>query len=62
MTRSELIQKIITAEEQLPKAGKIHRRDLLKHISRMKRELKTYDYYQRKGGALLDAKASMQSG
>lgn len=62
MTRSELVQAIITAEEQLPKAGKIHRRDLLKHISRMKRELKTYDYYQKRGGALLDAKASLQSG
>lgn len=62
MTRSELIQKIITAEEQLPRAGKIHHRDLLKHISRMKRELKTYDYYQKRGGALLDAKASLQSG
>ena len=62
MTRSELIQKIITAEEQLPKAGKLHRRDLMKHISRMKRELKTYDYYQKRSGALLDAKASLQSG
>ena len=62
MTRSELIHKIITAEEQLSKAGKIHRRDLLKHISRMKRELNTYDYYQKRGGALLDAKASLQSG
>ena len=62
MTRSELIQKIITAEEQLPKAGKIHRRDLLKHISRMRRQLKTYDSYQKRGGALLDAMANLQSG
>jgi len=61
MTRSELVQKIITAEEQLPKAGEIHRRDLMKHLGRMKRQLKTYDHY-RKGGALLDAKASLQSG
>ena len=43
MTRTELIQKIITADEQLPKAGKIHRRDLLKHIKRMQRELRDYD-------------------
>ena len=62
MTRSELFQKIITAEEQLPKAGKIHRRDLLKHISRMKRQLKIYDYYQKRSGATLAVKASMQSG
>ena len=60
--RDTLIQKIITAEEQLPKAGKIHRRDLLKHIGRMKRELKTYDYYQKRSGALLAAKESMRSG
>jgi hypothetical protein len=45
MTRNELIQKIITAEEQLSKAGKIHRRDLLKHIKRMQRELRDYDRF-----------------
>ena len=45
MTRSELVQAIIAAEEQLPKAGEIHRRDLLKHIHRMEKELKAYDYY-----------------
>lgn len=45
MTRSELMQKIIMAEEQLPKAGKIHRRDLLKHIKRMQRELRDYDRF-----------------
>ena len=62
MTRNDLIQAIITAEEQLPKAGKIHRRDMLKHISRMKRELKTFDYYQKRSGATLAVKASMPSG
>lgn len=62
MTRSELVQKIITVEEQLSKAGKIHRRDLLKHLGRMKRELKTYDYYQKRSGALLVAKESTRSG
>jgi hypothetical protein len=49
MTRSELVQAIIIAEEQLPKAGKIHRRDLIKHIHRMEKELRTYDYYRSRG-------------
>ena len=65
MTRSELIQKIITAEEQLPTAGKIHRRDLLKHIRRMQRELRDYDRFHAeaaRGGSLLVAKGNMRSG
>jgi hypothetical protein len=60
--RHEIEIKIRAAKAELPSAGAIHRRDLIKHIRRMEKELRTYDYYQRKGGALLDAKASMQSG
>lgn len=62
MKRDEMVSKIRMAKAELPTAGVIHRRDLLKHIHRMEKELKTYDYYQKRGGALLDAKASMQSG
>ena len=45
MTRSELVSKIMTAKEELQTAGKIHRRDLLKHIKRMQRELRDYDRF-----------------
>ena len=62
MTRNELCEKIRQARAELPKAGYCHRCDLIKHIRRMEKELRIYDYYQRKGGALLDAKASMRSG
>ena len=47
MTRSELVSKIMTAKAELPSAGEIYRRDLLKHIKRMQRELRIYDSYYR---------------
>ena len=62
MNRDELVSKIRNAKAELPTAGVIHRRDLLKHIHRMEKELKIYDYYHRKGGALLGVKANLQSG
>lgn len=49
MTRSEIARKIETAKAELPFAGVIHRRDLIKHIRRMEKELKTYDYYRERG-------------
>ena len=49
MTRNELAARINAEREQLRTAGKIHRRDLMKHICRMEKELKTYDFY-RNGG------------
>lgn len=62
MNKQELKEKIRQAKAELPKAGIIHRRDLVKHIHRMENELKTYNYYQKRSGATLAAKASMQSG
>lgn len=38
---------IRAAKEQLKTAGPIHRRDLLKHIHRMQKELLIYDKYQK---------------
>lgn len=47
MNREQLIQKIAAAKEELKTAGKIHSRDLRKHIHRMEKELRDYDYFQR---------------
>lgn len=48
MTRSDLAMKIKTAKAELPSAGLIHRRDLMKHIKRMQRELRDYDRFHAK--------------
>lgn len=45
--REELAQRIAQAEEETRTAGTIHRRDLQKHIRRMKKELRDYDRFQR---------------
>lgn len=45
MTRSELVQKMISVEEEIARSGAIHRRDLYKHLKRMKRELRDYDRF-----------------
>lgn len=44
--REEHLQKIREAKEQLKTAGPYHRRDLLKYIHRMQKELKIYDRYR----------------
>lgn len=46
MTREELKEKIKTAETALMFAGPIHRKDLQKHIRRMKAQLAQYDRFQ----------------
>lgn len=46
--RAEYILKIKAANEQLKTAGVIHRRDLVKHIERMEKELHIYDQFQLK--------------
>lgn len=47
MTRDELQEKIKLTETAIMFAGSIHRRDLQKHLRRMKRELRDYDRFQR---------------
>jgi len=44
--REEQKARIYAAKEQLKTAGPHHRRDLLKHIHRMQKELMIYDKYQ----------------
>lgn len=46
VTREELRKKIIAAEADLKEAGPIHRKDLKKHIRRMRAELAQYDRFQ----------------
>lgn len=46
MKRDEYKARIIAAKAELKTAGPCHRRDLLKHIHRMQKELLIYDKYQ----------------
>ena len=47
MTRDELIQKIDAAKREMEHAGPIHRRDLAKHIRRLEKELRFFDFSHR---------------
>ena len=47
MSRTELEEKIKLTETAIMFAGTIHRRDLEKHLRRMKKELRDYDRFQR---------------
>lgn len=44
--REEQKSRIYAAKQELKTAGPHHRRDLLKHIHRMEKELLIYDRYQ----------------
>ena len=46
MSRDELMQKIKATTEEIRTAGPIHKRDLHKHLKRMRAELAKYDRYQ----------------
>lgn len=48
--RQRHIDEIKRLEHELQTAGPIHRKDLQKHINRMKKELKIYDYYRTQRG------------
>lgn len=47
MKRDELEEKIRMTEKAIMFAGAIHRRDLEKHLRRMKKELRDYDRFQK---------------
>ena len=47
--RAAFVQKLTAARQEWETAGPIHRRDLIKHIRRMERELRDYDRFH-KGG------------
>lgn len=54
MTRDQLIRKIEQTQEEIRSAGPVHKRDLGKHLHRMRVQLARYDRYQaaaRKGVA-----------
>lgn len=46
MSRDELIAKIQNTMTEIKTAGPIHKRDLHKHLKRMRAELAKYDRYQ----------------
>ena len=45
--RQEYAEKLNAAKEELKNAGCIHRRDLIRQINQMKKDLMIYDRYQR---------------
>ena len=46
MTRDEIVEKIHQRRTEAMKSGPIHRRDLMKNIRRLQRELRDYDRFQ----------------
>ena len=46
MTRGEVVEKIRQRKEEAKKAGPMHRRDLIKNIKRLERDLMDYDRFQ----------------
>ena len=53
-SRAEMAGKLARAKSELPTAGKIHRRDLTKHIRRLERELRDYDRFRREAGCVAE--------
>lgn len=47
MSEKETREKLIQLREEVKTAGAIHRRDLIRQIWRLEKELRTYSYYQR---------------
>lgn len=47
MSRDEHIAKITKAKAELETAGPIHRKDLIRYIKRMEKELRIFDRYHR---------------
>lgn len=46
-TRDRFISKLNVARKQLETAGPIHRKDLLRQIKRMEKELRMYDAFHK---------------
>ena len=61
MSREEHVKKIEKAKAELVKAGTIHKRDLMKYIHRLEKELLIYDKYHG-GCSLLAGKVYMKTG
>ena len=56
--RDEHKQMIRNLKEELKTAGPYHRRDLLKHIHRLEKELKIYDRFQQQARVASERSAS----
>lgn len=48
--RAAYAANIARTKEEARKAGPIHKRDLMKHIRRMEKELRDYDRFHREAG------------
>lgn len=47
MSEKEMRERVKQLREEAKTAGCIHRRDLIRQILRLEKELRTYSYYQR---------------
>ena len=54
--RAAYVADIACAKEEASKAGCIHKRDLMKRIRRMEKELRDYDRFHREAGGEPHAK------
>ena len=46
--REQHLEKLRLAKEEVKTAGTIHKRDLIRQIKRMEKELRIYDWYHAK--------------
>lgn len=46
MTREEMSTAIARRKQEIKTAGPVHKRDLMKNIRRLQRELRDYDRFQ----------------
>ena len=49
MQKAELISKIESRREEIKTAGAIHRRDLIKNLRRLQKELQDYERFHNGG-------------
>ena len=55
MTQEEMRERIKAKRKEAETAGEIHRRDLMRYIRRLEKELMTYCHYQNKAREGLSA-------
>ena len=47
MTEQEIVDRIKAKKREMETAGYIHKRDLIREVRRLERELRTYRYFQK---------------
>ena len=45
--REKLLQRIENAQDEIRRAGPLHRRDMQRHLRRLLRDLRDYDRFRR---------------